>query len=481
MTLHNLNHTQPIVARPTGRRHTRAISLTLAAAMLALAAFIGLFLNRTPPPPPMLSAIAQQATASPVPLFENETVFYRLPLTALSTNNITAFQSGDRVDVIVSALIWTDEAGVVTSITSPVDEQGQTQRREDTDPGFGSLPRLATVTTITGAIVFDVEDDALELNIPLEQAVRLEAMIKAGYPLTLALRPVDQVAVMTATPLFPVLPTLEPMMQQATAIIAQATMAQLTAVATQMTPPYAASPALCIATVLGNTSAALQANPSQDPFVVLNLQEGQRLTVINEYNQYYTPQGEVWFQARIDIDGTPYEGWVAVAWVTSDCPAIAFAQTQEAIRATNTISTATPSSTWTPTVTASATFTTTWTPTVTASATATATATSTTTPTTTWTPTMTATATPSFLCMVEVSAADGANVRSQPTIQSTRLALLPPGQQMEVTEQQSTVGAGDTNVWYRIRTEIDGIRVEGWLRADTVTAVGAPCPLLPGS
>ncbi|GAB4515471.1 MAG: hypothetical protein OHK0046_19050 [Anaerolineae bacterium] len=130
--------------------------------------------------------------------------------------------------------------------------------------------------------------------------------------------------------------------------------------------------------------------------------------------------------------------------------------------------TVTPSQTVTPSETPSATLTPTHTPTVTQ------------TPTFTNTPTITpiptATPTPQTLCTVAVSNADGINMRSQPTIASTRLAFLTSGQVLQVFEQQIV----QTIPWYRVRVVVDGNSVEGWVRSDTVQVLGAECPPLPG-
>jgi tetratricopeptide (TPR) repeat protein len=149
-------------------------------------------------------------------------------------------------------------------------------------------------------------------------------------------------------------------------------------------------------------------------------------------------------------------------------------------------STATPSVTITPsyTVTPSETPTHTLTPTHTPTPTRTSTNTNTPTATSSNTPTDTPTATltpsitptPSSLCTLIVST-DVVNLRSQPTTGALILARLQRGQELEVTEQTLV----NSLVWYRVRGIIQGNRVEGWLREDTVTETsGNPCPPVPG-
>ncbi len=160
--------------------------------------------------------------------------------------------------------------------------------------------------------------------------------------------------------------------------------------------------------------------------------------------------------------------------------------------------TPTPSSTPTPSNTPTVTNTPTWTvtpsPTVTPSFTPTASLTPTETATPTHTPTITptftpshtptvtntptVTSTPAVLCNVFNPTENAIRVRSQASTrpESTIIGFLPPGGSAEVTRQdRSTV---DGRTWYYISALIDGGRLEGWVRFDTVTTIGS-CPVLP--
>jgi tetratricopeptide (TPR) repeat protein len=143
--------------------------------------------------------------------------------------------------------------------------------------------------------------------------------------------------------------------------------------------------------------------------------------------------------------------------------------------------TLTPTWTWTPspTITPSWTVTASLTPTETATPTHTPTITATLTPSNTPTETAipTITPTPLELCRVFVLSTDGVRVRSNPSLNSTRLTILPQGTSMNVIEQ--TYEQGSTSIiWFRVRVIIEGATIVGWVRADTVTEL-TQCPPLP--
>jgi len=140
----------------------------------------------------------------------------------------------------------------------------------------------------------------------------------------------------------------------------------------------------------------------------------------------------------------------------------------------------------TPTNTSTATFTVTpsptWTPsfTPTASMTPTHTDTPTHTPTRTHTPTVTltpsVTTTPPPLCQLIAnppSDASGIRLREDATTQSAQLAVLSDDTVMDAleTSRERTTGA----LWYRVRLEVDGEFLFGWVREDTVNEF-TPCP-----
>lgn len=134
----------------------------------------------------------------------------------------------------------------------------------------------------------------------------------------------------------------------------------------------------------------------------------------------------------------------------------------------------TPSPTVTPsyTVTASMTPTETYTPTHTP--TVTPTFTPSLTPTDTLTPTITPT--PPVLCTV-VNLSEGAiRVRSDPSVRPDNLiGFLPRGIAAEVVRQERS--AADNRLWYLISAQIEGGRLVGWVRFDTVTQI-TNCPPL---
>jgi hypothetical protein len=149
--------------------------------------------------------------------------------------------------------------------------------------------------------------------------------------------------------------------------------------------------------------------------------------------------------------------------------------------ATNT-PTLTPTWTWTP----SPTITPSWT--VTASMTPTATLTPTHTPTITpsFTPSLTPTETPvptetpipPELCRVLVLSGDGIHVRALPSINSTRITTLTQGTTMSVLAQQYENSNSSMPIWFKIRVQIGGANLEGWVRSDTVSQM-TECPLMP--
>jgi hypothetical protein len=72
------------------------------------------------------------------------------------------------------------------------------------------------------------------------------------------------------------------------------------------------------------------------------------------------------------------------------------------------------------------------------------------------------------------SATENVRARSQPTVNSRVLATFPVNYPLDVIEQTRERDV----VWYFIRTFLDGIPVEGWVRFDTVNGTSA-CPDLP--
>jgi tetratricopeptide (TPR) repeat protein len=145
----------------------------------------------------------------------------------------------------------------------------------------------------------------------------------------------------------------------------------------------------------------------------------------------------------------------------------------------------TPTATYTPSHTPTLTWTVTPSLTVTPSKTPTETYTPTHTPTPTQTPTLTQTPTstltpsitptPMSLCTVVVIRAENINLRRRPDSAAFLMATLPPGQIMDVTDQMPVDGI----IWYRIRTNVEGLYTEGWVRSDLVGPVGGDCPALP--
>jgi hypothetical protein len=79
------------------------------------------------------------------------------------------------------------------------------------------------------------------------------------------------------------------------------------------------------------------------------------------------------------------------------------------------------------------------------------------------------------LCDVIVPGPGGINVRAEPALNARIITILSASQFMQVFEQR----AGSQGIaWYRVRTEVAGNRVEGWVRSDTVEVVGRECPPL---
>ncbi len=142
----------------------------------------------------------------------------------------------------------------------------------------------------------------------------------------------------------------------------------------------------------------------------------------------------------------------------------------------------TPTWTWTPspTITPSWTPTASTTPTHTNTPTHTATASPTMTPsaTPTFTETPTITPTPLALCRVIVLNDASIRIRSRPNISSQQLAVLASGSAMDVLEQERQEGLAEGPIWYRVRVNIDGSTIIGWVRNDTVSQL-TECPALP--
>lgn len=144
----------------------------------------------------------------------------------------------------------------------------------------------------------------------------------------------------------------------------------------------------------------------------------------------------------------------------------------------------TPSATWT--FTPSPTITPSWTPTASETPTHTLTPTHTSTPTATLTPSPTGTdtpipsptLTPLRLCQVVVIGSDGIFMRSRPTTNSTRLAIIQTGKALEVLEQSREADTDNGPIWYRVRMTIDDSESLGWVRADLVSQI-TECPPLP--
>ncbi len=150
-------------------------------------------------------------------------------------------------------------------------------------------------------------------------------------------------------------------------------------------------------------------------------------------------------------------------------------------------STATPTDTPTATFTATVTVTPSWTVTPSLTPSHTNTPTHTHTPTATFTPTETptitltpsVTATLSELCRVFVSGDQAINVRARPTATATRVGSIPAGTAMPVLRQERSTGqGGDGRVWFYVAANIEGARIEGWIRSDLVIQM-TDCGQLP--
>lgn len=82
--------------------------------------------------------------------------------------------------------------------------------------------------------------------------------------------------------------------------------------------------------------------------------------------------------------------------------------------------------------------------------------------------------TPIPVCQVVVTSAEGARLRSLPSAVSALLAPAPQGQPMTVILQET---GDDGRAWYLVEFDIDGIRVMGYVREDSIRAqVGSICP-----
>ena len=135
----------------------------------------------------------------------------------------------------------------------------------------------------------------------------------------------------------------------------------------------------------------------------------------------------------------------------------------------------TPTHTMTPTHTNTPTPTDTRTPTTTPSQTPTDTSTPTPSITPTPTDTPTVTLTPPFLCRVVNNQTTGANVRLEPSINARRIGFLPAGEAASVLAQNPDETG---QLWYNIRYQGNGVRIDGWLRSDTVAEL-TDCPSFP--
>lgn len=134
----------------------------------------------------------------------------------------------------------------------------------------------------------------------------------------------------------------------------------------------------------------------------------------------------------------------------------------------------TPSPTWTPSFTPTASLTPTETPTSTHTATVTPTLTPSMTPTATLTPTITNT--PPVLCRIINVSDNSIRVRSQPSTRtdSVIIGFLPPRSAADVVRQERS--STDGRIWYFISAQIEGSKIEGWVRNDTVTPL-EDCPV----
>ncbi len=129
----------------------------------------------------------------------------------------------------------------------------------------------------------------------------------------------------------------------------------------------------------------------------------------------------------------------------------------------------------TPTPTDTNTPTATFTPSDTPTITFTPSSTSTVTDTATSTSTPTSTPTPQFLC--QITTTEQLNLRSRPDAQSTRIGFFPARVVAGVIGQEIGV---DGQVWYRISFDLEGSRIEGYVRENvTILPVGTPCADLP--
>lgn len=133
----------------------------------------------------------------------------------------------------------------------------------------------------------------------------------------------------------------------------------------------------------------------------------------------------------------------------------------------------TPSPTWTPSFTPTASLTPTETPTSTHTATVTPTLTPSMTSTATLTPTITNT--PPVLCRIINVSDNSIRVRSLPSTQANSfiIGFLPPRSAADVVRQERS--STDGRIWYFISSQIEGSKIEGWVRNDTVTPL-ENCP-----
>jgi tetratricopeptide (TPR) repeat protein len=137
--------------------------------------------------------------------------------------------------------------------------------------------------------------------------------------------------------------------------------------------------------------------------------------------------------------------------------------------------TATATSTYTPSPTITPSFTVT--PSITPSVTSSPTHTPTITPTLTPSNTPTLTNTPTRLCQIFNASTEGINVRSLPSVNqgSQVIGRIPQSTVADVLRQDRS---SDGAVWYFVTAQIQGNRIEGWIRANLATPLDT-CPPAP--
>jgi hypothetical protein len=86
------------------------------------------------------------------------------------------------------------------------------------------------------------------------------------------------------------------------------------------------------------------------------------------------------------------------------------------------------------------------------------------------------TATLSELCRVFVAEDEAINVRARPSAQATLVGRIPPDTAMPVLRQERS--STDGRVWFYVSANIEGARIEGWVRSDLVIQM-TDCGQLP--